>query len=109
MCSGSTLASGATCELGGSNNRPILGLINLCPRFFEMSPDVRLTVLLHELTHALVGDGRLLMFGWWLDAADGVAVRLPLMLAGPRTSPAAAAAEQQQPAALGLLEPRQRR
>jgi hypothetical protein len=32
FCNGMISAIGATCQLGGAANRPILGVINLCPR-----------------------------------------------------------------------------
>jgi hypothetical protein len=34
FCYGMISAIGATCQLGGTVNRPILGTINLCPRSF---------------------------------------------------------------------------
>ena len=36
FCYGMISAIGATCQLGGTVNRPILGTINLCPRSFSL-------------------------------------------------------------------------
>jgi hypothetical protein len=54
-CKGAVSAIGAACQLGGTAGRPILGVANLCPRFFTLDEDTRLITLVHEITHALVG------------------------------------------------------
>jgi leishmanolysin-like peptidase len=54
-CQAGTMAYAGVCAVGGEDDRPIMGAINLCPGAFESLPPMRqLETVLHELLHAFV-------------------------------------------------------
>lgn len=58
-CAGGTVAYAGVCAVGGDDNRPVVGAINLCPGSYDgLAPRRQMEVITHELLHALVGGGR---------------------------------------------------
>jgi hypothetical protein len=54
-CEGGTVAYAGACAIGGPDNRPVMGAINLCPGAYErLGPSRQVEVTVHELLHAFV-------------------------------------------------------
>ena len=54
-CAGGTVAYAGVCAVGGEDNRPIMGAINLCPGSYDkLAPRRQMEVITHELLHAFV-------------------------------------------------------
>jgi len=60
QCEGGTVAYAGVCAVGGDDNRPVMGAINLCPGSYNKLPPRRqIEVITHELLHAFVS-----LAGW---------------------------------------------
>jgi hypothetical protein len=58
-CQSGAVAWALPCLYDLDSNRPLLGAANLCPEMFaKTSQDAAVSVLVHELLHALVSQGR---------------------------------------------------